>query len=92
MRHQPAAIAAILATTIVWAIGIGDERSPQEQTEPDRYEYVPPKNPAHQPIHDQMKQGRALEHLQELLSPLRLSYPLTIKVIGLRRRCKCLLQ
>ena len=29
-----------------------------------------------------MKQGRALEHLQELLSPLRLPYPLTIKVAG----------
>ena len=33
-------------------------------------------------LHDQMKQGRALEHLQELLSPLRLSYPLTLKVEG----------
>jgi hypothetical protein len=43
---------------------------------------VLPKNPAHQSIHDQMKQGRALEQLQELLSPLRLSYPLTLKVMG----------
>jgi hypothetical protein len=43
---------------------------------------VSPKNPAHQAIHDQMKRGRALEHLQELLSPLRLPYPLTLKVAG----------
>lgn len=45
-----------------------------------KYDYVPPKDPAHQRIYDQIKQGRALEHLQELLSPLRLPYPLTLKV------------
>ena len=83
MRRKPAAIAAVLATTILWAITIGDANAaPKSKPNQIQYEYVPPKNPAHQPIHDQMKQGRALEHLQELLSPLRLSYPLTIKVAG----------
>ena len=53
---------------------------------PIQFEYVAPKDPAHQTIHDQMKEGRALEHLQQLLSPLRLPYPLTLKVDRLRRR------
>ena len=83
MRHKPAAIATVLVTTILWAVAIGDANAaPKNKPNQIKYEYVPPKNPAHQPIHDQMKQGRALEHLQELLSPLRLSYPLTIKVAG----------
>jgi hypothetical protein len=83
MRHKPLAITAILAVTICWAIAIGHANAaPRSKPNQIKYEYVPPKNPAHQPIHDQMKQGRALEHLQELLSPLRLSYPLTIKVEG----------
>jgi hypothetical protein len=36
-----------------------------------RVEYVPPKNPAHQPIYERLKQVRALERLQTLLSPFR---------------------
>jgi hypothetical protein len=83
MRHRPAAIVAILTATISCALAIGDANAaPKSKPNQIRYEYVPPKNPAHQTIHDQMKQGRALEHLQELLSPLRLPYPLTIKVEG----------
>jgi len=83
MRHRPAAIVAILTATISCALAIGDANAaPKSKPNQVRYEYVPPKNPAHQTIHDQMKQGRALEHLQELLSPLRLPYPLTIKVEG----------
>ena len=62
---------------------IGDANAaPRAKPNQIQYEYVSPKNPDHQAIHDQMKQGRALEHLQELLSPLRLSYPLTLKVAG----------
>src|ERR1700712_267961 len=83
MMHKPAAITAVLVATISWALAIGDANAaPKSKPNQIKYEYVAPKNPAHQPIHDQMKQGRALEHLQELLSPLRLSYPLTIKVEG----------
>ena len=47
-----------------------------------RVEYVLPKNPAHQPIYEQLKQARALERLQELLSPLRLPKALPLKVSG----------
>jgi hypothetical protein len=83
MKHQPAAIFAVLLATILWTPGIGNAQAePRAKPNQIKYEYVPPKNPAHQPIHDQMRQGRALEHLQELLSPLLLPYPLTIKVAG----------
>jgi len=47
-----------------------------------RYEYVLPKNPEHQAIHDHMRQGRTLELLQQLLSPIRLPHPLLFKVAG----------
>lgn len=84
--YKPAAIAAILAAAFVWN-GISGQAqaapaAPKAKPGQIQYEYVPPKNAEHQPIHDQMKQGRALEHLQELLSPIRLPYPLTIKVEG----------
>jgi hypothetical protein len=83
MRRQPAAVFGVLVALILWTLGIGNaQAAPKAKPNQIKYEYVPPKDPAHQPIHDQMKQGRALENLQELLSPLRLPYPLTIKVAG----------
>jgi Putative metallopeptidase len=47
-----------------------------------RVEYALPKNPAHQSIYDRLKQARALERIQTLLSPLRLPRPLLLKVAG----------
>src|SRR6185295_17389262 len=47
-----------------------------------RVEYEVPKNPAHRPIYERLKQVRALERLQELLSPLRLPRQLLLKVSG----------
>ena len=38
--------------------------------------------PEHQPIYERLKQARALERLQELLSPIRLPQPLLLKVSG----------
>jgi hypothetical protein len=73
----------MLAATVLALTAIGSANAaPKSKPNQIRYEYVPPKDPAHQTIHDQMKQGRALEHLQELLSPIRLPYPLTLKVAG----------
>ena len=44
--------------------------------------YVPPKNPAHQPIYEQLKELRFLEKLQQFLSPFRLPRVLLVKVEG----------
>jgi Putative metallopeptidase len=83
MKRKPAAIAAILAATaLTLAATCSAKATPKRKPNQVRYEYVSPKNPAHQAIHDQMQQNHALEHLQEMLSPLRLPYPLTLKVAG----------
>ncbi|MGA7487355.1 MAG: DUF4344 domain-containing metallopeptidase [Xanthobacteraceae bacterium] len=47
-----------------------------------RVSYVPPKNPAHQPIYDQLKQVSFLEKLQQFLTPFRLPRALLVKVEG----------
>ena len=44
--------------------------------------YVLPKNPAHQPIYKDLKERRALEKLQEFLSPFRLPRTLKFSVAG----------
>jgi hypothetical protein len=44
--------------------------------------YVLPKNPAHQPIYDRLKEQRVLERLQEFLSPFRLPRTLRVSLAG----------
>jgi len=44
--------------------------------------YVPPKNPAHQPIYAQLKEVSFLEKLQQFLTPFRLPRALLVKVQG----------
>ncbi len=44
--------------------------------------YVPPKNPAHQPVYELLKEHRVLEKLQEFLSPFRLPRRLKISLAG----------
>ena len=83
IERRRAPIATILAAAMLSISAISHANAaPKSKPNQIQYEYIPPKNPAHQAIHDQMKQGRALEHLKEMLSPLRLPYPLTLKVAG----------
>lgn len=44
--------------------------------------YVAPSNPAHQALHETLKQKGALERIRVLLSPFRLPRPLTIRTAG----------
>jgi hypothetical protein len=44
--------------------------------------YAQPKEPAHQPIYERLKESRVLERLQQLLSPFRLPRPLKLSVAG----------
>jgi Putative metallopeptidase len=44
-----------------------------------KIEYIPPKNPAFQPIYDQLKERRVLERVQEIFSPVKLTNDLLIK-------------
>ena len=45
-------------------------------------EYDPPKNPAHQPLYEMIKEHRVLEKLQKIFSPLKLLSDVTIKATG----------
>ena len=45
-------------------------------------DYVPPENPAHQPIYELLKERHSLENLQKFLSPFQLPLPLNIALIG----------
>jgi len=47
-----------------------------------RISYETPENPAHLTIYKDLKEERALERLQELLSPFKLVIPVTISVVG----------
>src|ERR1044072_5891204 len=56
--------------------------APKAKPNQIKIEYVTPKNPAHQPIYDRLKQVRFLEKTQEFLSPFRLPRTLLIKTEG----------
>jgi len=47
-----------------------------------RIEYVPPKNPVHQPIYDRLRQRRALERIAEFLAPFRLPREVPMRIQG----------
>jgi hypothetical protein len=81
--HRVSVVAACtvaLTTFLCFAFAASVSAAPKSNQ--IRYEYVLPKNPEHKAIHDHMKQGRTLELLQQLLSPIRLPHPLLFKVAG----------
>jgi hypothetical protein len=77
---------AILALVTTWMVLV-PEAAAITQAAPARagrvsVSYVPPKDPAHQPIYRQLMEMRFLEKLQEFLSPVRLPRTLLVKVEG----------
>ena len=73
----------LLTAGMYLAIGVpGSATAAAYKSKQIRVEYVPPKNPAHQSIYETLKQARALERIQTLLSPLRLPRPLLLKLSG----------
>ena len=74
---------AILTAGVCLAINVsGAATAAKYKPNQIRVEYVLPKNPAHQSIYERLKEARALERIQKLLSPLRLPRPLLLKVSG----------
>ena len=57
------------------------QTGPTQSDQPSRVSvvYVPPQNSAFQPLYDLLRERRALERIQEILSPLQLPEQLTIK-------------
>src|SRR5580765_1696392 len=73
----------MLTAGLYLTIGVsGPARAAPYKSNQIRVEYVEPTNSAHRPIYDSLKQARALERMQKLLSPLRLPRPLVLKVSG----------
>ena len=77
---------AVLMLVITW-MTLSPEIMTKAQAAPARanrvsVSYVPPKNPAHQPIYDQLREVGFLEKLQKLLTPFRLPRALLVKVQG----------
>src|SRR5262245_45293800 len=77
---------AVLALVITWTV-LGPGMVTTAQAAAARasrvsVSYVPPKDPAHQPIYEQLKQLRFLEKLQQFLTPFRLPRALLVKVAG----------
>ena len=69
-------LAVSIAVTALAAIPAGvDEARPNRI----RIEYVPPKSPENQRLYDALKERRALEKMQEIFSPFRLSNDLTMR-------------
>jgi hypothetical protein len=55
----------LLTAGMYLAIGVpGSATAAAYKSKQIRVEYVPPKNPAHQPIYEGLKQARALERIQ----------------------------
>ena len=77
---------AVFALVISWIV-LAPEIVTTAQTAPAQagrmsVSYVPPKNPAHQPIYEQLKEIRFLEKVQEFLSRVRLPRTLLVKLEG----------
>ncbi len=74
-------LSALALTTCILAPLTAADAAPA-QSNSIEVAYVPPKNPRHQPIYERLKDRRALERLQLLLSPFLLPGKLTVKVEG----------
>ena len=77
---------AVSGTILITALALtacSEEKTlPPEKTNQIVVEYVYPTKPAHQQIHDVLKERHALEKLQEFLSPFRLRWPLLVSLTG----------
>jgi hypothetical protein len=77
---------AVLPTAVIcFALAAGPacgQAGPGAKTRQVDIAYVAPKDPAHRRIHDLLKEHRALEKLQDFLSPVRLPRKLLLKVEG----------
>jgi hypothetical protein len=80
--HIIGVLLAVVAPSFAAAQSASPPASGDARTNRVQIQYVPPTNPAHQPILDLMKERHVLERIQKLLSPFRLSRDLILKVQG----------
>jgi hypothetical protein len=85
-QHQNVMKGAVLALVITWTLLVSLSAA-MAQTSPARggetsVIYVPPENPAHQPIYEQLKEIGFLGKVREFLSPVQLPRTLLVKLEG----------
>ena len=77
---------AVLALVITWAVlvpgMVTTVQAAAARASRVSVSYVAPKDPAYQPVYEQLKQLRFLEKLQQFLTPFRLPRALLVKMDG----------
>jgi hypothetical protein len=74
-------LALFLAAALV-AMDLGLPRARAAEPHQIDIAYLPPKNPAHRPLHELLMRNRVLEKMQALLRPFRLPRRVVLKVEG----------
>ena len=82
LSKMPSSIVMGLAVILLNFSLAQSQTAPTQSDQPSRVsiEYVPSQNSAFQPLYDLLRERRALERIQEILSPLQVPEELTIKV------------
>lgn len=81
-RRRGDLIAALVVSAVIWPISLFAQPQPSasvDQSNSISIMYVPPETSALQDIYDLLRERRALERMQEILSPFRSPEELTIK-------------
>jgi hypothetical protein len=73
--------AGLLAACAAFAMAVPASAA-ELNTDRVRAELIAPKNPAHRPIYDELKQERLVERIAEFLAPFRLPREVVMKVEG----------
>jgi hypothetical protein len=75
----------VLASLLVLALAVPASAAgapPAGRTGLVRFEYVEPKDPAHRPLYDHLRERKALETFAQVLGTIRLPTPLTLRFAG----------
>ena len=85
----------VLVLVITWTVLVAEivttAQAAPAQASRVSVSYVPPKNPAHQPIYEQLKELRFLANPAGIPQPVPTAAHIVGEGGGMRRRCQCLI-
>ena len=74
---------AMISPPCIWLfLALGSAAVADNAPNRIRFEYVPPTNPAQQPIYEMIKEQHALEKLQQVFSPFKYPMDVTIRTVS----------
>ncbi|HLH92304.1 MAG TPA: DUF4344 domain-containing metallopeptidase [Xanthobacteraceae bacterium] len=82
MRPTRACVAALLVAVAFGASGPGAALADEMSTGRIQIEYVPPKNPDHEALYEQLMERQSLEKISAILKPFRLPQDVKIRTVG----------